>query len=435
MNLDSHNWSSQAKSAKYLWLSVYVCFRICAFFLISNEKTVSTRWQISWFTISKAIPTFRLFKPKFLIKDRLVKVSQFLIHWLDISTRFHVSPFLSIFSQFSTRSPINAPSPNLGLLKLIAFDLLYFNWGHTLFTLPLPVFSRLAFVDSGNPISLVITKTLRAWQSFDLLTTFSDLLTMFITDNDPDHDSGILQMGLVVSDTDAEGNGTFNEELDSDHEGSEPTLIIDPSSNESTPQRNAVADVLMGFNDQVLFTFGSSLPNMNANHERINHLEPNPVVPRRLLQSTNIPANQYNINNTNPTGCIEIHYNMLHILSSMANLSSHLLRLSVHSDGNPLEDAHIFTSQWFQELNHFSGIILMNINNTKQLISNSDKWAGIYNRFVQNHSSCRRIPDNRTIEISDLDRIQPAIMPGDFVRHHTIYSVLSCLQQPPILIQ
>ena len=36
---------------------------------------------------------------------------------------------------------------------------------------------------------------------------------------------------------------------------------------------------------------------MNTNHERINHLEPNPLVPRRLLQSTNIPANRSNMNN------------------------------------------------------------------------------------------------------------------------------------------
>ena len=54
---------------------------------------------------------------------------------------------------------------------------------------------------------------------------------------DPDHDSEILQMGLVVSDAEAEGNGNFDEAMDSDHEGSEPPPLIDPSFNESTPQQ------------------------------------------------------------------------------------------------------------------------------------------------------------------------------------------------------
>ena len=58
---------------------------------------------------------------------------------------------------------------------------------------------------------------------------------MSITDNDPDNDSGILQMDLVVSEADAKGNGIFNEELNSDHEGSGPPPLIDPSYNESTP--------------------------------------------------------------------------------------------------------------------------------------------------------------------------------------------------------
>ena len=83
----------------------------------------------------------------------------------------------------------------------------------------------------------------------------------------------------------------------------------------------AVAYVLMGLNDPVPFTFGSSLPSMNANHERINHLEPNPIVTRRLLQSTNVPINRINMNNNNPTSCREIHYFMLRVLATMADLS------------------------------------------------------------------------------------------------------------------
>ena len=98
-------------------------------------------------------------------------------------------------------------------------------------------------------------------------------------------------MSLVVSDAEAGGNEPFNEEMDSDHDGSELSALIDPSSNESTPRRSAIADVLMGLNDPVPFTFCSSLPPLTANHDRINHLEPRSVVPRRLLQSTNIPIN------------------------------------------------------------------------------------------------------------------------------------------------
>ena len=49
---------------------------------------------------------------------------------------------------------------------------------------------------------------------------------MSIPDNDLGRDSGILQMGLVVSDAEAEGNGIFNEELDSDHDGSEPPPLM-----------------------------------------------------------------------------------------------------------------------------------------------------------------------------------------------------------------
>ena len=102
---------------------------------------------------------------------------------------------------------------------------------------------------------------------------------MSIIDNDRDHDSGILQMDLVVSDAEAENNSNFSEALNLDHEGSEPSPLIDPLSTESTPHRNAVVDILLGPNDPVPFTFGNSISSMNANHERIDHLEPNPVVP------------------------------------------------------------------------------------------------------------------------------------------------------------
>ena len=58
---------------------------------------------------------------------------------------------------------------------------------------------------------------------------------MFNAGNTQDHDPDILQMGLVVSDAEAEGNDGFNEEQDSDHEGFGPPPLIDLSSNESTP--------------------------------------------------------------------------------------------------------------------------------------------------------------------------------------------------------
>ena len=83
---------------------------------------------------------------------------------------------------------------------------------------------------------------------------------MFNTDNTPEHDPYILQMGLVVSDAEAEDNGDFNEALESDHVGSEPLPLIDPSSTE------AVVDVLNGLNDPVPFMFGSSLHPLNANN-------------------------------------------------------------------------------------------------------------------------------------------------------------------------
>ena len=99
-------------------------------------------------------------------------------------------------------------------------------------------------------------------------------------------------MGLIVSDAEAEKNGDFNEALKSDYDGSKPPPLIDPSSMESIPIRNAVVDVLNGLNDPVPFMFGSSLLAMNTNDERINHLEPNLIVICRLSQSINIPINR-----------------------------------------------------------------------------------------------------------------------------------------------
>ena len=148
---------------------------------------------------------------------------------------------------------------------------------------------------------------------------------MFNTDNARNHDPDILQMGLVVSDADVEA--------------------------EAAPQLHYLLNLHLrsGHNDPVPFILGSSLPSMNANHGRVNHLEPIPVVTRRLLQSTNIPINRISMNNNNPTGCREINYVMLHVLATMANLSSHLLRyddvVSAQGDGNLVEDVHILTIQ------------------------------------------------------------------------------------------
>ena len=137
------------------------------------------------------------------------------------------------------------------------------------------------------------------------------------------------------------------------------------------------------------------------------------------------------MNNTVPTGCREIHYHMLHILSSMATLSSYLLRIddvvSAHSDGNLLEEAHGFTSQWFQEVNHLSGIVLI----TKNVISNSDTRTGINNILVNDFIRITRHAEDYLnteqfsvyTEISDPDRTQPSYNDGDCVKHHTIYSV------------
>ena len=66
---------------------------------------------------------------------------------------------------------------------------------------------------------------------------------MFETNNTPDHETDILQIGLVVSDVEAEAvNVSFDEALEADHDGSEPPPLIESSSTESTSLRNAVAD-------------------------------------------------------------------------------------------------------------------------------------------------------------------------------------------------
>ena len=85
-------------------------------------------------------------------------------------------------------------------------DSLYLNWGNIILTLPFLIFSRLVVFDPGIRYPWLSPKSLRAWQIFDLTTAFSYLLTMSNTANDPDIDSQILQLGLVVSDTDAESN-------------------------------------------------------------------------------------------------------------------------------------------------------------------------------------------------------------------------------------
>ena len=72
----------------------------------------------------------------------------------------------------------------------------------------------------------------------------------------------------------------------------------------------------------------------------------------------------------------------------------------------------------------------MNINNTKNVISNSDTWAGIYNRLVNNfiritpHVKDYRNTEQLSVymEISDPERIQPSYNDKRFMRHHTIYN-------------
>ena len=249
----------------------------------------------------------------------------------------------------------------LNYLHLIRYTSIEVN---TYLLYPYLSFQDLRFFDPGIQYPWLSPKSLRAWHSFDLTPPISVLLTMFNTSNTQDHDPDILQMGLVVSDAEAEGNDGFNEKMDSDHDGSGNPPLIDPSSNDSTPQRSAVADVLLGLNEPITFTFGSSLPPLTTNHDRINHLErrseEQPVITRRLLSSNSIPIDRMIMNNDTPTGSREIHYCMLHILSLMANLSSHLLRyddvVSASSDGI-VQDEHIFVSQWFNETNHLHGIL------------------------------------------------------------------------------
>ena len=76
-------------------------------------------------------------------------------------------------------------------------------------------------------------------------------------------------------------------------------------------------------------------------------------------------------------------------------------------------------------------MIFMNTNNTKNVISSSGTWERIYNRFstTLSESLQSKIPDHGTI--NRVYRILPSSN-GDCVMHHTIYSVLSCLQQPPV---
>ena len=60
---------------------------------------------------------------------------------------------------------------------------------------------------------------------------------MFNTNNTIDHDPDILQMGLVISDTEAEAeNVDFDKALeeDPDHDGSGPPPLLYPSFPEST---------------------------------------------------------------------------------------------------------------------------------------------------------------------------------------------------------
>ena len=123
------------------------------------------------------------------------------------------------------------------------------------------------------------------------------------------------------------------------------------------------------------------------------------------------------MNNNIPTGSREIHYCMLHILSLMANLSSHLLRyddvVSANSYGI-IQDKHIFVSQWFNEINHLHGIILMNINNTRNVISNSNTWGSIYNKLIREflritpHANLNIEQLIEYMEISDPGRIEPS---------------------------
>ena len=64
----------------------------------------------------------------------------------------------------------------------------------------------------------------------------------------------------------------------------------------------------------------------------------------------------------------------------------------------------------------------MNINNTKNVISDSDTWAGIYNRLVKDfiritpHAEDNLNTDQLSVymEISDPDRIQPSYNDGGF---------------------
>ena len=124
----------------------------------------------------------------------------------------------------------------------------------------------------------------------------------------------------------------------------------------------------------------------------------------------------------------------------MANLSPHLLRyddvVSANGDWMLLKDQHVFTSRWLHDFNHLSSIILMNIKDTINVISNSNSWEGIYNRLVNDLSDSHTMqkttwPWNRLACIWKYQtpiEYYPAQMTGDCVMHHSIYSELRCLK-------
>ena len=81
----------------------------------------------------------------------------------------------------------------------------------------------------------------------------------------------------------------------------------------------------------------------------------------------------------------------------------------------------------------------MNINNTRNVISNSNTWGSIYNKLIREFLRITPHADEylnieqltEYMEISDPDRLQPS----SNVMSHTIYSVLRDHHQPPLLIQ
>ena len=100
---------------------------------------------------------------------------------------------------------------------------------------------------------------------------------------------------------------------------------------------------------------------------------------------------------------------------------------------------HVLTTQWFNDINHLHGIILMNINNTQNIISNSNTWGSIYNKLIREF--LRITP--HTEDYLDVDLIAEQTLIGynlpsmtrDYACYHTIYSVLGLHNKPPLLIQ